>query len=719
MKNLIKIMLFYLLFIVNVPHNLFAKQGESYPFSIAINPNNISITRDLWGTPHIYAPTDAEVAFGLAWANAEDAFEQMQEMLLVGKGMLGRVRGAEGAKADFFRHVIDAEGTIERQFATDVSADFLRYLEGYCLGINAFAKAYPKRVLLKDAFPINPKDVLQGYLVAFSFLSGVGGAVAAGVSGDFSEMNSRIALGSNAFAINSTLSDNGHTYFCTNPHFMVDGPMSFYEAHLSSDEGLDIAGALFQGGASVFLGSNKNLGWGMTFNHFDRVDMYELKMHPNKPNFYEFEGKWCKLEERPVKLKVKVGPITIPVKRKSFWSVYGPTLKAETGKVYAIRAPSYTTIKAAEQYYRMNKAANLDEFKTALNLQGLSLFNIVYADKYDNLFYLSNGLYPKRDSSYNWNRLVVGNTNKTLWTDCHAISELPQVENPTCGYIFNCNNTPYNATCAAENPVHKLPTYADTRPGNTNRALRFMELINTQNKFSFTDFKAIKFDNTYPKSGKFIESLQPLYDMKAAQYDDIAPQIRQMQQWNRQADLDSIAPTYFLITLSYLFKQKKYRDDGPFLFGFNASEKEFVESIRYAKRFLEHNFQTPNVPLRKVQRYWRSDGDQDVAGFSDVMMANYAMPYKDGKHKLLFGDTYIHFADFNSEGLQRIESLLPFSLSSAKGKGYADQLDMYNRQITKPIYLDKKTIQEVAQITYHPQKDHKKKGNDVKTLSKK
>jgi acyl-homoserine-lactone acylase len=39
-----------------------------------INPNNITIARDTFGIPHIFAPTDAEVAYGLAWAHCEDDF---------------------------------------------------------------------------------------------------------------------------------------------------------------------------------------------------------------------------------------------------------------------------------------------------------------------------------------------------------------------------------------------------------------------------------------------------------------------------------------------------------------------------------------------------------------------------------------------------------------------------------------------------------------------
>jgi len=31
-----------------------------------INPDDITIIRDQWGVPHIYAKTDAQVAYGLA-----------------------------------------------------------------------------------------------------------------------------------------------------------------------------------------------------------------------------------------------------------------------------------------------------------------------------------------------------------------------------------------------------------------------------------------------------------------------------------------------------------------------------------------------------------------------------------------------------------------------------------------------------------------------------
>ena len=50
----------------------------------------------------------------------------------------------------------------------------------------------------------------------------------------------------------------------------------------------------------------------------------------------------------------------------------------------------------------MNKAENFEDFKRALNIMGIPRFNIVYADKQDNIFYMSNALIPFRDTIYNW-----------------------------------------------------------------------------------------------------------------------------------------------------------------------------------------------------------------------------------------------------------------------------------------------------------------------------
>ena len=54
----------------------------------SIRVDQINIARDSYGVPHIFAPTDPEVAYGLAWAHAEDDFKTIQTLILTGKGKL-------------------------------------------------------------------------------------------------------------------------------------------------------------------------------------------------------------------------------------------------------------------------------------------------------------------------------------------------------------------------------------------------------------------------------------------------------------------------------------------------------------------------------------------------------------------------------------------------------------------------------------------------------
>ena len=82
--------------------------------------------------------------------------------------------------------------------------------------------------------------------------------------------------GSNGFAFNSNITADGQTYLVNNSHQPLDGPTSWYEAHMMSDEGLNVLGGLFAGGTTVFAGTNPNLGWMHTVNLPDLVDVYHL-----------------------------------------------------------------------------------------------------------------------------------------------------------------------------------------------------------------------------------------------------------------------------------------------------------------------------------------------------------------------------------------------------------------------------------------------------------
>ena len=132
-----------------------------------INPQNISIARDSFGVPHIFAPTDPEVAYGLAWAHAEDDFATLQMLILTGKGRLASALGKKGAQADYVFNLLRCRQLVEDQWSS-LSPDFIRLISGYVQGINAYAKAHPKDVKYKKAFPVNNKDYLAASIFSIS-----------------------------------------------------------------------------------------------------------------------------------------------------------------------------------------------------------------------------------------------------------------------------------------------------------------------------------------------------------------------------------------------------------------------------------------------------------------------------------------------------------------------------------------------------------------------
>ena len=90
--------------------------------------------------------------------------------------------------------------------------------------------------------------------------------------------------GSNTFAFNSNKTSDGNTYLAINTHQPLDGPVSWYEAHLQSEEGTNILGALFAGSPSVLIGVNENIAWCHTVNQPDKTDVFALEMHPKYKN---------------------------------------------------------------------------------------------------------------------------------------------------------------------------------------------------------------------------------------------------------------------------------------------------------------------------------------------------------------------------------------------------------------------------------------------------
>jgi len=357
-------------------------QARTFPFEprVIIDPSKIDIVRDEYGIPHIFAKTDPEVAYGLMWATAEDDFDTMQFLMMAAKGLMGVREGADGAAIDYAVQLMGLHDHVAEHYETAVSEDFKRLLEGACQGANAYAATHPEEVWFQKALPITPQEVIIGYMLGQSLMAGVDGVIRGIMDGSYNRVFQReyndTGIGSNAYAIHSSLSGTGETYLAINSHQPIEGILSWYEAHVCSEEGWNIHGSLFHGGVSIFHGTNEHLAWAHTTGDLDMADVYELEMHPRKKNLYRFDGEWLKLETGKARLKVALGKrkkFRINIRKKIWKSVYGPTLVTKKHGTFAFRMPTLFELGPAEQWYRMNKAINFTEFYRALEMQGISM----------------------------------------------------------------------------------------------------------------------------------------------------------------------------------------------------------------------------------------------------------------------------------------------------------------------------------------------------------
>lgn len=677
-----------------------------------INPENIDIVRDEFGVPHIFGKTDQEVAYGLEWAACEDDFETLQYLLMAAKCHMGVHLGVEGARIDYAVQAMGLHEFVEDNYESGVSNDFKLILEAACQGVNAYAAAHPEEVWVKKAFPVTPQEVIIGFMLGQSLMAGVDGVISGILDGRFAkelpkkELNDD-GIGSNAYAFNSQLTDHGNTYHVINSHQPIEGILSWYEAHLHSEEGWNITGGLFHGSVSVLHGTNEYLSWAHTTGDLDLQDVYHMRMHPKKKKWYWFDGEWHKLETKRAKLKVGLGKkkgFKIAIKKKYWWSKYGPTFITEHG-TFAFRMPSLFEMKAGEQWYRMNKAKNYTEFHEALDIQGIIMQNITYADKYDTIFFIANGKVPVRDPNYDWSKVLPGDTSATLWTEYLKPEELAQNLNPECGYVFNTNNCIYNNTCQdyVNDPDLFPVSIGYDAQKRTNRGNRSKEILEGLSHVNYETVKKLKFDIQYPDSMVFLKNypIMELFRMNPDDHPELADIIKKFNDWDFTADTTdmnaaAIVTMFYEMYYDNTFSVKDIREND------SIRQVFFLNNLKATKDRLVKHFGTIDVPLGDVQVLSRGGIDLAVEGGPDAIRAVYCQKRDDGKLTMWVGDGLVQFVKFTEDGPQ-IESINPYGSSNKpNGKHYTSQMKMFVNNQLKPMSLDKDEVYKNAAEIYHP-----------------
>lgn len=682
------------------------------------------ILRDTWGVPHIFGVTDADAAYGLAYAHAEDDFLTIQQTLVAARGHLAIVYGMDAAANDYMVHLLRIWDVVEEQYEADLSPGMRAVLEAYAAGLNHYAVLHQDEVISPGLFPVSGKDIVAGSVHKSPLFFGLDDTLtelfseeresavspqpsafawpAQSVTPAHAWVDTR--FGSNAFSVSPERSIDGSTFLAVNSHQPWQGPVAWYEAHVHSEEGWDMTGGLFPGSPVIIHGHNRHLGWAFTVNRPDLVDVYVLEMNPDQPNQYRFDGQWLDLEIRQAPITVKLfGRLRVTVNREVLWSVYGPVVRQDHG-VYALRYAGAGRINLWQQLYDMNKATTFAEWREAAAQRGLASFNVGYADADGNIMYLYNALAPVRAEGYDWSLYLPGDTSATLWTEYLPFDQLPQVVNPPSGFVQNANSTPYQATMGPGNP--DPGSYSPSlgfETHMTNRSWRALELLGEDEAISFDEFIAYKYDMAYSSQSGMAKYLTMLLAAPQPADPELQAALELLRSWDLQADPDDRATALATLMVMFLAEANPEVNTGG-LTGVDVPTEQLMDSLENAAATLQEHFGRLDVPWSQVNRLLRGDVDLGLGGGPDLLHAIYSDRQEDGRLAGNAGDSYVLLVRWDPA--RQVESYSIHQFGSATldetSPHYADQAPLFAQRQLKPIWLDEAEIRANLEREYRP-----------------
>lgn len=695
----------------------------------------VTIHRDAWGVPHIEGPNDESVVFGFAYAQAEDYFWQIEDSYVLGLGRYAELYGEKGLKSDMINRAFEIPQRSQQDYEK-FEPELKSVCEAFTTGINYYLEKHPevKPRLLQH---FEPWYMLAfGRQVVLEMTFGNTGQPRDQVPTDL-EMMAEAGRGSNAWAISPRRTKSGHAMLFVNPHQPYFGFGQFYEAHLKSGEGWNFSGATFFGSPLPTLGHNEHLGWSFTVNNPGigsawRVTFDDAK-HPLNYRYadgYKTATQW----KDTIKVKKRKG-----MQEKEFVfrkTHHGPVIRKESDTQYIVaNIGKFYDALLSRQNLQMVRAKNLSEFRSAMGLLEFHIFNTVYADREGNIYYLYNGIVPRRDLSFDWSHPVDGSNPKTEWKGIHPLDELPQAINPISGFVQNCNQSPYTITDDGNPVLADFPEYMVRERHEDNRRAKVSRmLLREMHDTEFDAWQKAAFDTTLywavvelprlARAHKELEKTNPELAKKSAPY------LEHLMNWDRKVSLESTQATLCIGFYEQLYGDV-YRSEHLQPQFMEDPGKKFEALITAADK-LKGLFGDWRIPYGDVYRLQRH---ADVADFFQIPFNDklpslpsagsfgplgivfnmYFSPSIDiplvrtiKKRYAVVGDSYVSVIEFGN----RIQagSLVQFGESGhPDSPHYFDQAQLLSQRKFKPQLFYWEDVLKGAQRSYHPgQPDLKK-----------
>jgi acyl-homoserine-lactone acylase len=702
-----------------------------------------TIVWDAWGIPHVRAADAESLFYAYGWAQAHNH----PELLLRNFGG-ARARGAEYWGEDhladdrWYRQVELPEWT-ESAYA-GLDPEMRGWIDAFAAGAQAYYRQHPDAASPEAArvLPISGRDVMANAgAVGLRFSSarqaakrwleaqgGEGGSphrsagLANGRPGRGHDAPAlrpaSISLGSNAWAVGPTKSEDGHAMLLANPHLPWPGigadDLTWMEAQLTAP-GIDVYGASLVGMPVINIGFTSRLGWTHTVNTQDTEDLYELTLGkaPDGSTGYLYDGEVRPFEEhRTVEIAVRTaGGGRRTEKLDLLRSVQGPVIARAGGKALALRRVQDVTGglgQAFRQWWEMARAHDLAGFEKALERQAVVGQNVTYADADGHIAYFYGAATPKRpsgDAAF-WRGVVPGDRSDLVWTEVLPFDRVPRVVDPPSGWVQNANDPPWDATWPPaldpkSFPPYMAPVELPLRPQ------RSIEMLRESGTLGFEELIRLKHSTRMGLADRVLPEL--LDAVGAASGGDSQAEARKaariLTAWNRRADSDSRGAVLFdawarrlhLLDSSGKGFARPWSAADPLATPDGLADPAgAVTALAAAAREVEAAHGRADVTWGEVHRLRLGGFDLPGNGASGALgvfrVAFWSPPGEDGTETAVGGDSFVAAVDFGRP--LRAFALIAYGNSTRQGSPHrGDQAGLFASEQLRPVWY---TPEEVA-----------------------
>jgi acyl-homoserine lactone acylase PvdQ len=397
----------------------------------------VTIYRDDFGTPHVFAATSEGACFGHGYAQAADRLEELLKQYLRATGTMSEAFGPEFFRDDY-RQRLWQHAAIAKARYGEVSPKSRALIEAFQAGVKRYMQDHPSEVPAW-APEIEPwMCVALGRYIIWGWPEGEAAddLKRIGIQSDPIEYH-----GSNEWLVAGNRTAYGAPIALIDPHLSWYGAFRFYEVRLYGGE-VEFSGMCILGNPLPAMGHNRHLSIAMTTGGPDTSDVYEEEINPANPRQYKYDGKWVDMTVKTEVIRVKDKDSVVEKKVEIESTKHGPVVARKDGKAYVFRIPYADEIGLMDQTYKMVVAKNLGEMKKALSMLQLMMQNLMIGTVDGDIYYVRNGRVPVRPEGFDYKRAMPGNNSAAEWQGIHKFEDLVQITNPPQGYMQNCNTCP-------------------------------------------------------------------------------------------------------------------------------------------------------------------------------------------------------------------------------------------------------------------------------------